>query len=74
MVLWEIKWWADGEHCPRLEEAKEGKQPDAVCELWILVLKRKKKKKTPIKSILMQSNAYFVEFKVVRGARDEEGA
>lgn len=44
MVLWEIKWWADGEHRPRLEDAKEGKQPDALCELWILVLKRKKKK------------------------------
>ena len=44
MVLWEIKWWADGEHRPRLEDAKEGKQLDAVCELWILVLKRKKKK------------------------------
>ena len=28
----------------RLEDAKEGKQLDAVCELWILVLKRKKKK------------------------------
>ena len=49
MVLWEIKWWADGEHCPRLEEAKEGKQPDAVCELWILVLKRKKKKQNTYK-------------------------
>ena len=80
MVLWEIKWWADGEHRPRLEDAKEGKQPDALCELWILVLKRKKKKKTKhknkkpaIKTILIQSNAFFVEVKVIREARDEEG-
>lgn len=74
MVLWEIKWWADGEHRPRLEDAKEGKQLDAVCELWILVLKRKKKKNPAIKTILIQSNAFFVEVKVIREARDEEGA
>ena len=45
-----------------------------------MIRKKKEKKKTKhknkkpaIKTILIQSNAFFVEVKVIREARDEEG-